>query len=278
MADTPQHVAIIMDGNGRWARSRGMPRPAGHRASVKVVRRVVEECIQPQHPLPHLVRLLERELAAPARRGRLAHEAVPRVAGARGVGSAPKSACACGSSAIAACSEPRSRAPWRRPRRSPRAIPGSCSASRSPTAAAGTSLRPAARSPARSPQALCGRTRSTRRTSRRGSRSPAFRTRICSSAPAGSCASAISCCGISRMPSCISPTCCFRTSARRESRRGARVLRAARAALRQDLGADRREGRCLSCASSRRASSAACCSPACSCSIPTGRCSPSASC
>jgi undecaprenyl diphosphate synthase len=46
MADTPQHVAIIMDGNGRWARARGMPRPAGHRASVKVVRRVVEDCAQ----------------------------------------------------------------------------------------------------------------------------------------------------------------------------------------------------------------------------------------
>src|ERR1022692_1397148 len=44
MADSPQHVAIIMDGNGRWARSRGLPRPAGHRASIKVVRRVVEEC------------------------------------------------------------------------------------------------------------------------------------------------------------------------------------------------------------------------------------------
>jgi undecaprenyl diphosphate synthase len=44
MTDSPQHVAIIMDGNGRWARSRGMPRVAGHRASVKVVRRVVEEC------------------------------------------------------------------------------------------------------------------------------------------------------------------------------------------------------------------------------------------
>jgi undecaprenyl diphosphate synthase len=44
MADSPQHVAIIMDGNGRWARSRGMPRPAGHRASLKVVRRIVEEC------------------------------------------------------------------------------------------------------------------------------------------------------------------------------------------------------------------------------------------
>src|SRR5580658_6671270 len=44
MADSPQHVAIIMDGNGRWARSRGMPRPAGHRASIKVVRKVVEDC------------------------------------------------------------------------------------------------------------------------------------------------------------------------------------------------------------------------------------------
>jgi undecaprenyl diphosphate synthase len=44
MADSPKHVAIIMDGNGRWARSRGLPRPAGHRASVKVVRKIVEDC------------------------------------------------------------------------------------------------------------------------------------------------------------------------------------------------------------------------------------------
>jgi undecaprenyl diphosphate synthase len=46
MTDLPQHVAIIMDGNGRWARSRGMPRVAGHRASVKVVRKIVEECAE----------------------------------------------------------------------------------------------------------------------------------------------------------------------------------------------------------------------------------------
>jgi undecaprenyl diphosphate synthase len=46
MPEAPQHVAIIMDGNGRWARSRGMPRVAGHRASVKVVRKIVEECSQ----------------------------------------------------------------------------------------------------------------------------------------------------------------------------------------------------------------------------------------
>jgi len=52
MAGKPQHVAIIMDGNGRWARSRGLPRAAGHRASIKVVRRVVEECAERQ--LRHL--------------------------------------------------------------------------------------------------------------------------------------------------------------------------------------------------------------------------------
>ena len=38
----PKHVAIIMDGNGRWARSRGLPRAAGHRAGAQAVRRTVE--------------------------------------------------------------------------------------------------------------------------------------------------------------------------------------------------------------------------------------------
>jgi undecaprenyl diphosphate synthase len=38
----PQHVAIIMDGNGRWARERAMPRPFGHQAGMKSVREVVE--------------------------------------------------------------------------------------------------------------------------------------------------------------------------------------------------------------------------------------------
>jgi undecaprenyl diphosphate synthase len=40
----PRHVAIIMDGNGRWARRQGLPRFAGHRAGAKTVRTVVEEC------------------------------------------------------------------------------------------------------------------------------------------------------------------------------------------------------------------------------------------
>src|SRR5215471_6276122 len=38
----PQHIAIIMDGNGRWARRRHMPRVAGHRAGVAAVRSTVE--------------------------------------------------------------------------------------------------------------------------------------------------------------------------------------------------------------------------------------------
>ena len=40
----PRHIAVIMDGNGRWARRRGLPRVEGHRAGVASVRRVTEEC------------------------------------------------------------------------------------------------------------------------------------------------------------------------------------------------------------------------------------------
>jgi len=40
----PVHIAVIMDGNGRWARARGMPRAAGHRAGVKAARAMVEAC------------------------------------------------------------------------------------------------------------------------------------------------------------------------------------------------------------------------------------------
>ncbi|RKZ26474.1 isoprenyl transferase [bacterium] len=41
----PRHIAIIMDGNGRWARKRGLPRIFGHRAGVKAVRRTIKACI-----------------------------------------------------------------------------------------------------------------------------------------------------------------------------------------------------------------------------------------
>jgi undecaprenyl diphosphate synthase len=42
----PRHVAVIMDGNGRWARERGLPRTEGHRAGAETVRRVTEACTE----------------------------------------------------------------------------------------------------------------------------------------------------------------------------------------------------------------------------------------
>lgn len=41
----PQHVAIIMDGNGRWAKKRGLPRVAGHRAGAENLRRIINACV-----------------------------------------------------------------------------------------------------------------------------------------------------------------------------------------------------------------------------------------
>jgi undecaprenyl diphosphate synthase len=42
----PRHVAVIMDGNGRWAAARTLPRAAGHRAGVRAVRSTIEECVR----------------------------------------------------------------------------------------------------------------------------------------------------------------------------------------------------------------------------------------
>lgn len=42
--NVPQHIAIIMDGNGRWAAERGKPRSFGHQAGVDTVRRITSEC------------------------------------------------------------------------------------------------------------------------------------------------------------------------------------------------------------------------------------------
>ena len=42
----PRHVGIIMDGNGRWAQARGLPRYEGHRRGVEAVRRAVRAAIE----------------------------------------------------------------------------------------------------------------------------------------------------------------------------------------------------------------------------------------
>ena len=44
MSKIPKHIAIIMDGNGRWAKERNLPRALGHRAGVEAIRRIVKSC------------------------------------------------------------------------------------------------------------------------------------------------------------------------------------------------------------------------------------------
>src|SRR5260370_34044851 len=79
-ARMPEHVAVIMDGNGRWAKQRGLPRVEGHARGVQSVRATVEECCRlgvrqltlycfssenwkrPQNELDFLMALLEQYL------------------------------------------------------------------------------------------------------------------------------------------------------------------------------------------------------------------------
>lgn len=44
-AKLPQHIAIVMDGNGRWAKARGLPRRVGHRQGANNMRRIIEACL-----------------------------------------------------------------------------------------------------------------------------------------------------------------------------------------------------------------------------------------
>jgi undecaprenyl diphosphate synthase len=62
----PRHVAIIMDGNGRWARARGESRNAGHVAGVAAVRRVVEECLRQGIPVLSLFAFSSENWGRPA--------------------------------------------------------------------------------------------------------------------------------------------------------------------------------------------------------------------
>lgn len=83
--DIPRHVAVIMDGNGRWAKERGLPRREGHRAGAESVREVADACIdlgveyltlyafssenwsRPEAEVKALMTLLERFLADKAK-------------------------------------------------------------------------------------------------------------------------------------------------------------------------------------------------------------------
>jgi undecaprenyl diphosphate synthase len=97
----PRHVAIIMDGNGRWAAGKGLPRIQGHRAGRKAVRETVEGCVElgvevltlytfsvenwsrPRREVSALMRFLERTLAEERdelKKNRVALRAVGRIA------------------------------------------------------------------------------------------------------------------------------------------------------------------------------------------------------
>jgi undecaprenyl diphosphate synthase len=62
----PAHIAIIMDGNGRWARGRSLPRPLGHHAGMGSVREVVEGCLQAQVPVLTLFAFSQENWQRPA--------------------------------------------------------------------------------------------------------------------------------------------------------------------------------------------------------------------
>ena len=64
--ENPRHIAIIMDGNGRWAQKRMMPRIMGHHAGVKTVRKIVEYCAKETRGVV-AVCLQQRKLATPER-------------------------------------------------------------------------------------------------------------------------------------------------------------------------------------------------------------------
>jgi undecaprenyl diphosphate synthase len=62
----PRHIAIIMDGNGRWARQRGLPRLAGHRAGTENIRRIVTEAVEQQIPYLTLYAFSSENWSRPA--------------------------------------------------------------------------------------------------------------------------------------------------------------------------------------------------------------------
>ena len=80
----PAHVAIVMDGNGRWAQQRGLKRTEGHAAGEEALFDTVDGALDIGLRVAHRLRVLDRELAPPARRGPLPHELQRAAAASRG--------------------------------------------------------------------------------------------------------------------------------------------------------------------------------------------------
>ena len=200
----PTHVAIIMDGNGRWAAERSLPRPLGHHAGMTPVREVVEGCLAGRGRGAHPVRLQPGELAAPRGRDRGAHGpagGVHRPGGARAAGAGrggphpgrhgPAAPAARGRGGSYRGGDRGRQPSWR-------------STSASPTAPAPRSCAPRGCSRRTWPPAGWIPPRSTRRRSRGGSTPRRGPIPISSSAPRARCGSPTSSSGSWPTPSCTS--------------------------------------------------------------------------
>ena len=66
MQKKPKHVAMVMDGNGRWAEQRGLPRVEGHRQGLKVVKDVMQWCIAESIPVLSLFAFSHENWERPA--------------------------------------------------------------------------------------------------------------------------------------------------------------------------------------------------------------------
>ena len=73
-ARIPEHIAVIMDGNGRWAKKRALNRLKGHKAGIEAVRETIRE--RSWRSLPDHLLVLDRELEAPSRGSRRAYGSV----------------------------------------------------------------------------------------------------------------------------------------------------------------------------------------------------------
>ena len=60
--EIPTHIAIIMDGNGRWAKKRGLPRVAGHKRGVDTVKEIVEACAEIGVKISNPIYIFNRKL------------------------------------------------------------------------------------------------------------------------------------------------------------------------------------------------------------------------
>ena len=142
LEESPRHVAIIMDGNRRWARARGLAELEGHAAGVEAIRGILRHAVRRGVPVLTLYAFSRENWA----------RSDDEVTGLFGLleaairsetdGAPPRRASGSGSSAGSTSCRPRRAARWPRPWRRPPAATGCCSTSRSTTRAGPSSSTP----------------------------------------------------------------------------------------------------------------------------------------